>query len=59
VVVKAGLSISAGKPIKYDVNIRGEPVPTVQWYQNDVELKPEELPSNTEIKNITTIRKLQ
>ncbi|KAH8269759.1 hypothetical protein KR018_000421 [Drosophila ironensis] len=46
------LLIRAGKPIKYDVNVRGEPAPTVTWYQNDVELKPSELPSSSEIKNV-------
>ncbi|EDW50927.1 GM26811 [Drosophila sechellia] len=46
------LLIRAGKPIKYDVNVRGEPAPVITWYQNDKELKPEELPSSSEIKNI-------
>ncbi|KRF85408.1 twitchin isoform X27 [Drosophila virilis] len=46
------LLIRAGKPIKYDVNVRGEPVPTITWYQNDKELKPEDLPTNCEIQNI-------
>lgn len=46
------LLIRAGKPIKYDVNVRGEPVPTIIWYQNDKELQVDTLPSNVEIKNI-------
>ncbi|XP_073811656.1 projectin protein bent isoform X33 [Musca autumnalis] len=46
------LLIRSGKPIKYDVNVRGEPVPTIIWYQNDKELKPEDLPSTSEIINI-------
>ncbi|XP_037720926.1 twitchin isoform X30 [Drosophila subpulchrella] len=46
------LLIRAGKPIKYDINVRGEPAPTITWYQNDTELKPADLPSNSEIKNI-------
>lgn len=46
------LLIRAGKPIRYDVNVRGEPAPVITWYQNDKELKPEELPSSSEIKNI-------
>ncbi|KPU74929.1 uncharacterized protein Dana_GF19006, isoform G [Drosophila ananassae] len=46
------LLIRAGKPIKYDINVRGEPAPTITWYQNDLELKPNELPNNSEIKNI-------
>lgn len=44
--------IRAGKPIKYDVNVRGEPAPTITWYQNDQELKPDEVSSNCEIKNV-------
>lgn len=32
--------------------MRGEPPPTITWYQNDKELKPEELPFNYEIKNV-------
>lgn len=50
--------IRAGKPIKFDVNVRGEPAPTITWYQNDKEMKPEEQPSNTEIKNIDYNTKL-
>lgn len=46
------LLIRSGKPIKYDVNVRGEPVPTIIWYQNEKELKPKDLSSNCEIKNI-------
>lgn len=46
------LLIRAGKPIKYDVNVRGEPVPTIIWYQNNKELHIETLPSNVEIKNV-------
>lgn len=46
------LLIRAGKPIKYDINVRGEPAPTITWYQNDLELKPNELPNNSDIKNI-------
>ncbi|XP_013109098.2 twitchin isoform X22 [Stomoxys calcitrans] len=46
------LLIRSGKPIKYDVNVRGEPVPTITWYHGDQLLKPEDLPSNFDIKNI-------
>ncbi|XP_018789320.1 PREDICTED: twitchin isoform X17 [Bactrocera latifrons] len=46
------LLIRAGKPIKYDINVRGEPPPIISWYQNDKELKTETLPSNYEIKNM-------
>lgn len=46
------LLLRAGHHIKYDVNVRGEPVPTITWYQNDTLLDPEKVPSNCEIKNI-------
>ncbi|XP_067613922.1 twitchin isoform X10 [Eurosta solidaginis] len=46
------LLIRAGKPVKYDVNIRGEPVPTVIWYHNAKELNTGNLPLNYDIKNI-------
>ena len=41
--------VRAGKPIKYDVNVRGEPPPKITWYQNDKELSSE---GNVEIKNV-------
>ncbi|KAJ9595175.1 hypothetical protein L9F63_013533, partial [Diploptera punctata] len=41
--------IKAGKMVKYDVNIRGEPPPTVKWLQGDKEIKSE---GNIEIINV-------
>ncbi|CAD7001755.1 unnamed protein product, partial [Ceratitis capitata] len=46
------LLIRAGKPVKYDIKVRGESPPTITWYQNGKELISEKLPSNYEIKNI-------
>jgi len=31
--------IKAGKMVKYDVNIRGEPPPTVKWFHADSEVR--------------------
>uniref|UniRef100_A0A1A9V0P1 Twitchin n=1 Tax=Glossina austeni TaxID=7395 RepID=A0A1A9V0P1_GLOAU len=44
------LLIRAGKPIKYDVKIRGEPAPITVLHHNNLELKPEELSGNYDIK---------
>jgi Immunoglobulin I-set domain len=41
--------IKAGKMVKYDVNIRGEPPPTVKWMVKDTEVKSE---GNIEIINV-------
>ncbi|XP_047102318.1 twitchin isoform X3 [Schistocerca piceifrons] len=41
--------IRAGKSVKYDVNIRGEPPPDVKWFLQDTEVKSE---GNYEIINV-------
>lgn len=41
--------VRAGKPIKYDVDVKGEPAPTTTWFQLDKEVKSE---GNIEIINI-------
>ncbi|XP_025833492.1 twitchin isoform X4 [Agrilus planipennis] len=47
--------VRAGKPIKYDVNVRGEPPPTITWYHVEKELKSED---NIEIINVDYNTKL-
>nr|CAD7393168.1 unnamed protein product [Timema cristinae] len=47
--------VRAGKIVKYDVNIRGEPPPTVKWFQGDKEIKSE---GTVEIINIDYNTKL-
>ena len=47
--------VRAGKPINYDVNVRGEPPPTITWYQADKLLKSE---NNVEIVNVDYNTKL-
>lgn len=41
--------VRAGKVIKYDIDVRGEPPPTCTWFQIDKELKSE---GNIEIVNV-------
>lgn len=41
--------VRAGKPIKYDVDVRGEPPPTITWIHIDQEVKPG---GNIEITNV-------
>lgn len=41
--------VRAGKPVKYDVNVRGEPPPTIKWFLQDKELSSE---GNVEIINV-------
>lgn len=41
--------VRAGKPVKFDVDIRGEPAPTVTWLLKGAEVKSE---GNVEIVNI-------
>lgn len=41
--------VRAGKPVKYDVNVRGEPPPTIKWFLLDKELVSE---GNVEITNV-------
>lgn len=43
------ICVRAGKIIKYDVDVRGEPPPTITWFQNKNEVKSE---GNIEIINI-------
>lgn len=47
--------VRAGKIIKYDIDVRGEPPPTITWYQKGTELKSE---GNVEITNIDYNTKL-
>lgn len=42
--------VRAGKPISFDVDIRGEPPPTVIWLQKDQEVKNRD--GNVEIANV-------
>ncbi|RZF42380.1 hypothetical protein LSTR_LSTR004188 [Laodelphax striatellus] len=55
--------IRAGKMVKYDVNIRGEPPPTVTWFLADKEVRSEEnieiinIPYNTKITISDALRK--
>lgn len=41
--------VRAGKPVKYDVDVKGEPAPTITWYHVDKELKTAD---NIEIVNV-------
>lgn len=41
--------VKAGKPVKYDVNVKGEPAPTITWYHGTNEVKSE---GNIEIINV-------
>lgn len=47
--------VRAGKPIKYDVDVKGEPAPTCTWFHIDTELKSE---GNIELINIEYNTKL-
>lgn len=47
--------VRAGKPIRYDVDVRGEPPPTITWNVKDVVIKSE---GNIEIVNIDYNTKL-
>lgn len=47
--------VRAGKPIKYDVNVKGEPAPTITWIQGKDEVKSE---GNVEIINVEYNTKL-
>lgn len=47
--------VHAGKPIKYDVNVKGEPAPKCTWYHIDKELTSE---GNIEIINVDYNTKL-
>lgn len=47
--------VRTGKPIKYDVDVRGEPPPTCTWIHIDTELKSE---GNIEIINVDYNTKL-
>lgn len=47
--------VRAGKPIKYDVDVRGEPPPEITWHHANVEVKTGE---NIEIVNVDYNTKL-
>lgn len=49
------ITVHAGKPIKYDVNVKGEPAPTITWFHLDKEIKTE---GNIEIINVDYNTKL-
>jgi hypothetical protein len=47
--------VRAGKPIKYDVDVKGEPAPTITWFHGDKEITAD---SNVEIVNVDYNTKL-
>ena len=47
--------VRAGKPVKYDIDIKGEPAPKVTWFQTDKEITTE---GNVEIVNVDYNSKL-
>lgn len=47
--------VRAGKPVKYDVDVKGEPAPTITWFQNNKEIKTQ---NNVEIINVDYNTKL-
>lgn len=47
--------VRAGKPIKYDIDVKGEPAPTCTWFQNKEQLSTKD---NIEIVNIEYNTKL-
>lgn len=47
--------VRAGKPIKYDVDVRGEPPPETTWYHKDTLVKSA---GNIEIVNVEYNTKL-
>ena len=49
------LTIKAGQPIKFDVNVSGEPPPTITWQINDKDLKSE---TRTTLENVDYNTKL-
>lgn len=55
--------VRAGKPIKYDVDVKGEPAPTTTWFHVDKELSSEgsieiiNVDYNTKITISNTVRK--
>ena len=49
------ITVKAGKAIKYDVDVRGEPPPEITWYHRDQEVKTGE---NIEIINVDYNTKL-
>jgi len=46
--------VKAGKNIKFDINVDGEPAPTIKWFRNDDEISEE----NTTIENVDYNTKL-
>lgn len=49
------ITVRAGKPVKYDVDVRGEPPPEITWYHKNQEVKTGE---NIEIVNVDYNTKL-
>lgn len=53
--------VKAGKPVHYDVKVRGEPAPTVTWHQNKKDIldnaKVENVPYNTKFNLSESVRK--
>ncbi|GBN20312.1 Twitchin, partial [Araneus ventricosus] len=49
------LTVKAGQPIKFDVNVSGEPPPTITWQVNDRDLKGE---TRTTLENVDYNTKL-
>lgn len=52
------ITVRSGKIVKYNINVRGEPPPTITWYQNDKELSPNVVLKNCEIVNVPYNTKL-
>lgn len=53
--------IKAGKPVAYDIKVRGEPAPTITWYQNKKDVlsdcKIDNVPYNTKLNIEDSLRK--
>lgn len=48
------VTIRAGQPVKFDVNVKGEPAPTIQWSFKGEPLKPSETVTiQTDVPNTT------
>lgn len=49
------ITVKAGQPIKFDVNVAGEPPPKITWMVNDKDLKSE---TRTTLENVDYNTKL-